>query len=92
MSKRTTRGRPSKADRIPKVGKGEGGLDRFIKKIQKNKSDSEESDIKTEKVTDRCEGGEIAKITAILTGIFDEMKDLKNEMKKITSENRELRN
>ena len=28
---------------------------------------------------------------SFLTGMFDEMKDLKNEMKKITSENRELR-
>jgi len=65
LSRRTMRGRPSKADKIPKVGKGEGGLDRFIKLIQKNKSDSEESDIETEKVTEGCEGEEIGKITAI---------------------------
>ena len=60
------RGRPSKADKIPKVGKGEGGLDRFINQIQKNKSD-----IETEKATDGVEGEEIGKITAILTGIFE---------------------
>ena len=65
LSKRTTRGKPSKADRIPKVGKGEGGLDRFRKQIQKNKLDSEESDIETEKVTDGSEGEKIGKITAI---------------------------
>ena len=59
--------------------------------MQKNKSDSEESDIETEKVTDEYEVEEIDRITVILTGIFDEMKDLKNETKKITSENRELR-
>ena len=33
----------------------------------------------------------MGRITAILTGIFEEMKDVKNEMKKITLENRELR-
>jgi len=59
--------------------------------MQKNKSGSEESDIETEKVTDGYEGEEIGRITAILIGIFDEMKDLNNDMKKITSENRELR-
>ena len=40
---------------------------------------------------DGSEGEEMGRITAILTGIFDEMKDLKNKMKKITSENKELR-
>ena len=56
---------------MPKLGKGEVGLDKFIKQIQKNKSD-----IETEKITDGCEGEEIGKITVILIGIFDEMKDL----------------
>ena len=91
LSKKTKRGRPLKVDKIPKVGKRDGGLDSFIMQMQKNKSGSEESDIETERVTDRCEGEEIGRITAILTGIFDEMKDLENEMRKITSENRELR-
>ena len=57
--------------------------------MQKNKSDSEESDIETEKVTDRYEGKETGWLTVILTGIFDEMKYLKNGMKKITSGNKE---
>ena len=91
-SKKARRGRPSKLDKIPKVGKGEGNLDTFIKQMQKNKSDSDESDSEAEGIMD--DGyvrEETSRITTILTGIFDEMKDLKNEMKKITSENRELR-
>ena len=60
--------------------------------MQKNKSDIEDLDIEAEKVMDGYEGEEIGGITAILTGIFDEMKDLKNEMKEITSEICELRN
>ena len=53
----------------------------------KNKSDSEES----EKVMGGYGREEMGRIKAILTRIFDEMKDLKNEMKQISSENRELR-
>ena len=34
--KKTKQGRPSKPDRMPQVGKGESGLDRFIQQIQKN--------------------------------------------------------
>ena len=52
-----------------------------IDQMQENKSDSEESNNKAEKVIDGYEGEETGKITAILTGIFDEMKDLKNGMK-----------
>ena len=40
---------------------------------------------------DGYEGEGIGRITAILTGTFDEVKDFKNKMKKITSENVELR-
>ena len=38
---------------------------------------------------DEYEGEETGRITLILTGIFEEKKDLNDEMKKITSENRE---
>ena len=38
---------------------------------------------------DEYEVKEMGRITAILTKTFDEMKDLKNEIKKITTENRE---
>ena len=40
---------------------------------------------------DGYEGEELGRITAILTGIFDEMKDLKKKMKKGNSGNKELR-
>ena len=90
-SKDTKQGRTSEVDKIPNVGKGGGSLDSFIRQMQNNKSDSEESDIEPEKAMDGYEGEETSRITAILTGIFDEMKDLKNGMKKITSENRKLR-
>ena len=40
---------------------------------------------------DGYEGQEMCRTTVILTGIFDEMKDLKNETKKVTSKHRELR-
>ena len=59
--------------------------------MQKNKSGIEESDIEAEMVKDGCEGEETDRITAILPGIFDYIKDLKNEMKEKTSEYRELR-
>ena len=36
-------------------------------------------------------GKRLVRITVILIGIFDEMKHLKNDMKKTTSESRELR-
>ena len=81
-SKKTKQDRPSKVDNISNVGKWRGNLNSFIKQIQKNKSDSEESDIELEKVIDEYEGEEIGRITAILTKIFDEMRDLKIEMKK----------
>ena len=64
--------KPSKTHKIQSVGKIGGSLDSFKKQMQKNKSDGEE----------------VGRITAILTGIFDEMKDLKNEMKKITLGNK----
>ena len=51
--------------------------------MQKNKSDSEELDIEPEKVTEGYEREEMVRITTISTGIFDEMKYLKNEMKTI---------
>ena len=47
--------------------------------MDENKSDSEKSDIETEKVAGGYEAEEKDRITAILTGIFDEMNDLKNE-------------
>ena len=59
--------------------------------MQKIISDSKESDIEAEKVTDGYEAEEIGRITAILTVIFEQIKGLKNDMKKITTENRELR-
>ena len=59
--------------------------------MQKNKSDNEKSDSEAENVMDGDDGEETGRITAILKGILDEMKYLKNELKKITSENRELR-
>lgn len=48
--------------------------------MQKNISHSDELDTNAEKVLDRYESVEIRKITAILTGIFDEIIDLKNDM------------
>ena len=59
--------------------------------MQKYKSDNEESDTEAEKVIDEYGGKDMGRIAAILREIFDGMTDLKNEMKKITSENRELR-
>ena len=41
LIKKTKRGRPSKVDKIPKVGKGGGNIDSFIKQLQKNKLYSE---------------------------------------------------
>ena len=75
LSKKTRRGRSSKLDKTPNVVKGRGSLDSFTKQMKKNKSDGEESDIGAEKEE------EMDRITAILIGIFDETKDLKNEMK-----------
>ena len=68
-------------DKIPNVGKRRSSLDNVIKQMQKNNSYGEEFDMEAEKVMGGFEGEKIGKITAILTGIFDEMKDLKNETK-----------
>ena len=58
-SKKTKRGRPSKVDKIPNVRKEGGSLDSFIKQMQKNKLDNEESDIEAVKVMDGYDGEKI---------------------------------
>ena len=65
LSKMTKLDRPSEVNKIPNVGKGGDGLDNFIEQMQKNKSDSEESDIEAEEVTDGFEGEEMGRITGI---------------------------
>ena len=59
VEQKTKRGRPLKTDNIQIVGKREGSLNSFIKQMQKNKSDSEESDIEAEQVMDGYEVEEI---------------------------------
>ena len=64
--------------KLSNMEKGKCRLNSFIKQMQKNKSDSNESDTETEMIIDGNEGTEIVKIIAILTRIFDELKDLMN--------------
>ena len=56
---------------------------------KKNKTNNKQSDIEAEK--DGYEEEGTGGIKVILTKIFDEMKDLKNYMRKITSKYSELR-
>ena len=50
LEQKIKRGRLSKIDKIPNVEKGGSSQGTFTKQMQKNKSNSEESDIKAEKV------------------------------------------